>query len=493
MQHRSDAGKSGFLKDNAELIGVALRFMDFSIIIIGAMIAHFIRFDVVTLEPVYKLALVVTLFGVGAIFPLFGLYKPWRGKSVALEVRSITLAWATITILLPVLVYLSKTGADYSRLWFGYWVITSLVLLIISRLVIRELSKWARSRGFNTRNILIIGAGELGRRASMNLMENSWTGMCVIGYLDDDPDLQGKDVDGIPVLGTTDRLQELVEGPMSPGMSPAQANNQPLIDLKCLDQVWVALPITEQQKISKISQAMDDCAIPIVLVPDIFLHGLLNHSVDELAGMPVVNLRGSRIIGAASTLKMVEDFIISVAAITLTAPLMLGIAIGIKLGSPGPVLFKQRRYGIDGKEIIVWKFRTMTVTEDGPDVVQARRNDKRVTRLGAFLRKTSLDELPQFFNVLQGKMSVVGPRPHANAHNEQYRKIVEHYMWRCRVKPGITGWAQVNGWRGETDTREKMQKRVEFDLDYMRNWSIWMDLRIVVKTVIHGFVNKNAY
>jgi len=174
-------------------------------------------------------------------------------------------------------------------------------------------------------------------------------------------------------------------------------------------------------------------------------------------------------------------------------PVMLVIALGVKYSSPGPVLFKQRRYGLNGRRIKVYKFRTMSVCEDEENVPQAQKCDPRVTRFGAFLRRTSLDELPQFYNVLQGRMSVVGPRPHAVAHNEQYRKLIRGYMWRHKVKPGITGWAQINGWRGETDTPEKMQKRVEFDLDYIRNWSLWLDIKIVWLTLFRGFSDPNAY
>ena len=172
---------------------------------------------------------------------------------------------------------------------------------------------------------------------------------------------------------------------------------------------------------------------------------------------------------------------------------MLVIAIGVKVTSPGPVFFRQDRYGLDGRKIQILKFRSMTVTENGDNVKQATKNDARITRLGAFLRRTSLDELPQFFNVLQGTMSVVGPRPHAVAHNELFRKQVEFYMLRHKMKPGITGWAQVNGWRGETDTIDKIQKRIDFDLDYIRNWSLWMDFKILLATLTKGFVNKNAY
>ena len=197
--------------------------------------------------------------------------------------------------------------------------------------------------------------------------------------------------------------------------------------------------------------------------------------------------------GGWSFLKRLQDLILATIALLITAIPMLVIAIGVKVTSPGPVFFRQDRYGLDGRKIQILKFRSMTVTENGDNVKQATKNDARITRLGAFLRRTSLDELPQFFNVLQGTMSVVGPRPHAVAHNELFRKQVEFYMLRHKMKPGITGWAQVNGWRGETDTIDKIQKRIDFDLDYIRNWSLWMDFKILLATLTKGFVNKNAY
>ena len=197
--------------------------------------------------------------------------------------------------------------------------------------------------------------------------------------------------------------------------------------------------------------------------------------------------------GASDLLKRAEDIVLSsIILLMLTLP-MLCIAAAVKLTSPGPVIFKQKRYGLDGKQILVYKFRSMKVQDNGPTVKQATKNDPRITKLGAFLRRTSLDELPQFINVLQGRMSIVGPRPHAVAHNEEYRKLIKGYMLRHKVRPGITGWAQVNGLRGETETINKMVKRVEYDLDYIHRWSVWLDLKIIFMTVFNGFINKNAY
>ena len=228
-------------------------------------------------------------------------------------------------------------------------------------------------------------------------------------------------------------------------------------------------------------------------VPDFFVFEMLQARWTEIDGMPLVSVFDTPFLGVDGWLKRIEDLLIALIALTLTAPLMLAIALGVKLSSPGPVLFRQRRYGLSGKVVEVWKFRSMGVQEDGEEIPQARRADPCVTRFGAFLRRTSLDELPQFFNVLQGHMSVVGPRPHAVAHNEQYRKLVPGTMLRHKVKPGITGWAQVNGWRGETDTVEKMQKRVEHDMHYIRNWSLALDVKIVALTLVRGFAGPGEY
>jgi putative colanic acid biosynthesis UDP-glucose lipid carrier transferase len=261
-----------------------------------------------------------------------------------------------------------------------------------------------------------------------------------------------------------------------------------------VDHIYIALPMASQPRILKLLDQLRDTTASIYFLPDIFLYDLIQARVDTVAGLPVIAVCETPFHGTTGVIKRLSDVCMSLAAIALTAPLMLGIAIAIKVAMPGPVLFKQRRYGLDGEQIVVWKFRTMKVAEDGAEVRQATRDDDRVTPLGAFLRRTSLDELPQFFNVLQGRMSVVGPRPHAVAHNEMYRKLIKGYMIRHKVKPGITGWAQVNGARGETDTVDKMKRRIQFDLEYLRSWSLRLDVSIVWRTVVQALRgDDNAY
>ena len=243
----------------------------------------------------------------------------------------------------------------------------------------------------------------------------------------------------------------------------------------------------------KIHQQLEDTSVDVYLIPDQFARTLIDGEVTDYGELSLVNISRVRKLPFAEIVKRYFDFVFALFVLIIVSPLLVAIAIAIRLDSPGPVIFQQRRYGFDGEVIKVWKFRTMKVLEDGASVRQAQRNDPRVTRVGGFLRHSSLDELPQFFNVLQGRMSVVGPRPHPVAHNEEFRSKISGYMMRHKFKPGITGWAQVNGWRGETDTLDKMQKRVDYDLQYIRNWSIWFDIKIIMMTLLKGFLSKNAY
>jgi putative colanic acid biosynthesis UDP-glucose lipid carrier transferase len=256
--------------------------------------------------------------------------------------------------------------------------------------------------------------------------------------------------------------------------------------------VYLALPMTSEGVIRELTESLADSTASLYLVPDIFTFQLLNARLEHIDGVPVIGLRESPFEGFDGWLKRAEDVLLASVILAIISPLMAAIAIAVKLSSRGPVIFKQRRYGLDGRAIRVYKFRTMGVCEDGDSIPQASATDPRVTPLGAFLRRTSLDELPQFVNVLQGKMSIVGPRPHAVAHNEEYRRRIRGYMLRHKVRPGITGLAQVNGFRGETDTLEKMEKRVEYDLRYIQSWSLQLDLKIIGQTIFR-FVGKNAY
>ena len=257
--------------------------------------------------------------------------------------------------------------------------------------------------------------------------------------------------------------------------------------------IYLSLPMASQPRILHILDELKDTTASIYFVPDMFVTDLIQGHPSEVCGMPVISVCETPFKASNGMVKRGSDIVFSLLILTLIFPLMLVIAAAVKLGSPGPIIFKQRRYGLDGEEILVYKFRSMTVTEDGAVVKQAQKNDARITPLGAFLRRSSMDELPQFINVLQGRMSIIGPRPHAVAHNELYRKLIKGYMVRHKVKPGITGWAQVNGYRGETDTLDKMQARIDYDLDYLRNWSLSLDIHIIFKTIRLVLKDQQAY
>jgi putative colanic acid biosynthesis UDP-glucose lipid carrier transferase len=260
-----------------------------------------------------------------------------------------------------------------------------------------------------------------------------------------------------------------------------------------IDLVYITLPMLNQPRVMELVNSLRDTTASIYFVPDVFIFDLVQARLESVNGVPVIAVFESPLVGINAVHKRIFDVLASGSILLMISPVLLVIAALVKLTSKGPVFFKQRRYGMDGEEIYVYKFRSMTVTEDGDKVIQATKNDARVTPLGAFLRKSSLDELPQLINVLQGSMSIVGPRPHAVAHNEHYRKLIHGYMWRHKVKPGITGWAQVNGFRGETDTIDKMEGRVQHDIAYLKNWSIGLDISIMLKTVKLVFKDTQAY
>lgn len=326
---------------------------------------------------------------------------------------------------------------------------------------------------------VIVGFSDLSRKLIYQFKQNPLLREICIGFFDDRCQRRS--------LSENDHRQ-----PEAPLGSIASATE--FVKTHNIQHIYIALPLSAQPRIlALLDNLRRDTTASIYFVPDIRSFDLIQANINIINGIPIVAVCESPFIGINSTIKRISDVVLSLSILLLIAPLMLLIAIGVKLSSRGPVLFKQRRYGIDGKEIVVYKFRSMTVMEDGEQVNQATQNDPRITRLGAFLRKTSLDELPQFINVLQGHMSIVGPRPHAISHNEMYRNLIKGYMVRHKVKPGITGWAQINGLRGETDTEEKMQRRIDYDLDYLRNWSLFLDLLIIFKTIGVVIEDKNAY
>lgn len=321
---------------------------------------------------------------------------------------------------------------------------------------------------------VLAGMNDQGIALAQGLGDDVYSNIELAGFFDDRSRDRLKHRDEYPVLGTIADLPLFVK------------KNR-------IDLIYLSLPMVTQQRILSLLDELRDTTASTYFVPDTFVTDLIQGRMGTVSGVPVVAVCETPFAGFNGVVKRASDIILSLLIMALISPLLLCIALAIKLDSPGPVLFKQRRYGLDGREIVVYKFRTMTVMEDGDTIKQAEKRDPRITRLGAFLRAKSLDELPQFLNVLQGRMSIVGPRPHAVAHNELYRKLIKGYMLRHKVRPGVTGWAQVNGYRGETETLDKMKGRIDHDLDYLRNWSLRLDLHIILKTIAVVLRDERAW
>ena len=464
------------LRDYSTALSILVRILDVAAVVAAGFLAYGWRysFEITQLPPDYANVMLIAVFLCLTIFPKFGLYRSWRGRSLFKQIRILTLAWGTVLFSVIVIEYLLNLHSDYSRQWMTAWFSAGYGGMLFLRVMVYYLLREMRSRGLNHKTVVVVGAGELGQEIVRRIRISGWTGFEVISFFDDDESLQGTMRENVPIRNPhamTDFVQQ-----------------------NKVDEIWLALPLRAETRMKEILHALRHSTADIRLIPDIFGLRLLNYAMTNIAGMPMVDLRASPMVGWNRFIKGAEDKILAFVILLLISPLAVVIAIAIKKTSPGPVFFKQKRHGWDGRVINVYKFRTMHVHQESTGTVtQATKNDPRVTTIGGFLRRTSLDELPQFYNVLQGRMSIVGPRPHAVEHNEQYKDLVDQYMLRHKVKPGITGWAQINGCRGETDTLEKMQKRIQYDLYYIENWSLWFDLKIIFLTIIKGFIGRNAY
>ena len=382
--------------------------------------------------------------------------------------------WLIIAALLVMLGWMSGTLEAFDRHAILAWLLVTPVALVAAHHATTALLAHVLTSEGVQRTAVIAGANDIGRRLAERIASNPCLGVRLIGYFDDRDTGRLGDIGSGQLLGPLNGLADYVKR-------------------RRVDVIYTALPMCPQPRIQQLLEDLRATTASIYFVPDILLFDLIQARVDTIGGIPVLALRESPCYGLTALTRRVMDVLFATAILVVTAPLLLAIAVAVSFSSPGPVLFRQRRYGMDGREIVVYKFRTMTCQEDGAVVRQATENDPRTTRVGAFLRKYSLDELPQFVNVIQGRMSVVGPRPHAVAHNEQFRKLIPGYMFRHKVKPGITGLAQVRGLRGETDTLDKMRARIECDIEYLRNWSFLLDLQIILQTVGILWRRKNAW
>jgi len=467
------------LKKYSQVFITFLFFGDISIVVLSWILSYYLRMYV-NLIPLFKypippieVYLSVTIYAV-VIWPIvlkaMGLYEPMRTVSLFKESIQIIKASAVATLIFITVVYFLREY-KFSRVVFFYFGVISTLVLIISRASLRMTLRYFRKKGYNLRFVLIVGAGELGKRILQSINNHPELGLRVVGFLTRRKDKVGKEISGVPVLGLYEEVKEVIQ-------------SHPI------DQVFISLPLEENQRLRRILEKIDNEIVDIKIVPDFFNYITLRGGVEELDNIPIINLRDSPLYGWNRILKRILDIILSIIVLILFSPLMLLIAVLIKITSPGPIFYRQERMGLDGKTFTMLKFRTMkedAEKEVGP--VWAKEGDERRTRIGAILRRLSLDELPQFINVLKGDMSIVGPRPERPYFIQKFKDMIPGYMLRHKMKAGITGWAQINGWRGNTS----IKKRIEHDIYYIENWSLWFDLKIIWLTIWKGFINRHAY
>jgi len=404
------------------------------------------------------------------VFKAFGLYRPRRISSKFAEIMDIAKG-TTIAILILVSLTFFVRKYEFSRLTFVYFGIICVIALCVERILFRELLRLIRKRGYNLRHALIVGTGSLGQDVTDRVHSHPELGIKIRGFLCEDSSQIGNELEGFKVLDTFENVRDVVMN-------------------QNIDMVLITLPLSAHERLKRILDDIGDEMVSIMLIPDLIELATLRGGIGEFEGMPIISLRDTPLYGWNVVVKRVTDIVLSITILLTVSPLMIAISFLVKATSIGPVFYRQERMGLDGKIFSMLKFRTMeTQAEKETGPVWAAKGDSRKTIIGSFLRKTSMDELPQFFNVLKGDMSIVGPRPEREFFIKQFRSKIPKYMLRHKMKAGITGWAQISGWRGNTS----LEKRIEYDLYYIENWSIRFDLEIMWLTIWRGLVNKHAY
>jgi Undecaprenyl-phosphate glucose phosphotransferase len=466
------------LKKHSKFFETVVLLLDWVTLSCSWMFAYYLRFYIPVIHVtkgippflIYLTLIAIMLPLWYIVFKAFGLYRPKRISSKVAEIVDISKG-TTIAVLLLISLTFFVRQYEFSRLTFLYFWIISMVALCIERILFRELLRFIRRRGYNLRFALIVGTGSLGLNVTDRMRRHPELGIIIKGFLSEEKSQIGNELHGFRVLDTFDNVRNVV------------------VEQK-IDMVLITLPLSAHEKLKTILGDIGDEMVSIMLIPDLIEIATLRGGIGEFEGMPIISLRDTPLYGWSLVGKRVMDIVLSLAIILAVSPLMLVISILVKVTSEGPVFYRQERMGLDGKIFNMLKFRTMTTQaekETGP--VWAANVDSRKTVIGAFLRRTSMDELPQFFNVLKGEMSIVGPRPERQFFIQQFRDQVPKYMLRHKMKAGITGWAQISGWRGNTS----LEKRIEYDLYYIENWSLRFDLEIMWLTIWKGLINKHAY
>ena len=436
----------------------------------GITVAVYLLASVWFDEPIARSDLTLCLLIFALTFPGRNRFGD-RPLNAAVDIAT---SWVSLLAILFLCAYATKSLSLFDPGVLVHWAVITPALLWLAVFSGRHLLRREAAKPENRRTAVVVGAGALGVKVARAFQARGDIGMSFLGYFDDRMD------ERVDRNAVTKRLGSL-------------AQVAGYVREHSVHEVYVTLPLGSQPRIVQLLEQVQGTTASVYFVPDVFGISIIQGRLQDMNGVPVVGLCETPFTGTNRLVKRLSDIVLASIILVLVSPLLLALAIGVKLSSRGPVIFRQRRNGLDGDEIMVYKFRSMRAQDNGDMVAQATKDDPRVTPFGAFIRRTSLDELPQFVNVLQGRMSIVGPRPHAVAHNEMYRQLIKAYMVRHKVKPGITGWAQVHGLRGETETIEKMQARVEYDLEYLRNWSLGLDLQIIARTIKVVFFDHNAY
>ena len=459
--------QSGRIRPYAPVLLEVVRLIDASVFGLSLWLAMY--WSGMAFSGPLTFAVVVAMATFAIVSAAFNCYRSFRVLRFHHELGRLTAAWSLS--MLPALLIFSVVSHLQDQV-LVQWFVIGLLYIVASRLMSRALLRLARMGGMNFRRVAILGATPIGADLASEFTA-PWMGIRFAGFFDDRR-IDGDRVAGLQVNGSiADLIREARRG--------------------VIDVIYIALPLRAELRIGELTRELADTTVTVQYVPDLSGFGPLHARFDLVGNIPTISIVDTPFRGRSALIKRTFDLVGATVGVILISPVLLAIALGIKLTSPGPVFFRQPRYGLDGKTFLIWKFRTMRVMETGKDVQQATRNDNRVTRLGAVLRRLSLDELPQLFNVIDGSMSMIGPRPHPINMNEQQRLLIDRYMQRHIVKPGITGWAQVNGYRGETNTTEKVEKRIQFDLDYIERWSLWFDLKILWRTLRSMWNDPNAY
>ncbi len=457
---------------------LGLRLGDFLAVPVAAIATHYLRYGWVAPTHEQKVIFGAVLLSAIVCFSVAPMYRNWRARGLLADLWILLMAWTSVFALFSMYAILIDVADAVPAPWLVGWFVAGMLAMTCVRVVLRVQLHRLRARGLDRERVLLVGLRAPALKLHRLLHGKPELGKEVVGYFAGAYDIAGGRRSGWPHrLGAVEDLPEYMA---------AHAGD--------FDQLWVSMPMGSAVQIKAMLKNIERFPVPVRLIPDTTGLGALNPGVHEVGGVPMIGVRQGLVDQKFKLGKRIEDLFVASIAVVLLSPLLALLAIGVKLSSPGPILFRQKRHGLGGKEFWMLKFRSMRVHAERADkITQATRNDPRVTRFGAFLRRSSLDELPQFFNVLGGSMSVVGPRPHAIQHNNHYERLIERYMHRHYVKPGITGWAQVHGLRGETPELRSMKKRVQYDIDYIRRWSPTLDARIIAMTVFKVFGQKSAY